>query len=69
MTKTTRKRVDKNAVITILATYNPKRKNSGGHARFELYKDGMTVAEYVAIGGKAADIRYDIAKGNIEIKS
>lgn len=33
--------------IKLLTTTNPKRETSDAHARFALYRDGMTVREYL----------------------
>lgn len=60
-------RVNKAAVITILCDSNPKNKNTKGFARFALYESGMTVADYVAKGGKVGDVRYDTRKGYIAL--
>jgi len=64
---TARKRFKKTAVITLLCDGNPKRKGSLAYQRFELYKDGMTVGEYVDAGGRTGDIHYDIAANLIEV--
>jgi hypothetical protein len=53
---------------------NPKRKNA--LAKFKLYRNGMSVAEYIEASHKfgtskataQADIRWDVAKGLIEVK-
>ena len=60
-------RVNKAAVITIVCESNPKNKNTKGFERFALYESGMTVADYLAKGGKAGDIRYDAKKGYISL--
>lgn len=52
----------------------PKAKNA--LAKFRLYRDGMSVAEYIEASHKfgtskataQADIRWDVAKGLIEVK-
>lgn len=44
---------------------NPKKKGSASHARFELYKDGMTVREALNVGITAADLKNDQGKGYI----
>lgn len=45
-------------VITVLAEANPKREGGKAHARFALYRSGMTVAEYkeacVSLEGRGA---------------
>ena len=46
--------------ITVLAPTNPKRPGSAAHARFALYRTGMTVAEFVAAGGRAVDLNWDV---------
>ena len=54
------------AKIKILAKDNPKR--AAAAERFALYKNGMTVDEYIAAGGKRADVNWDVAQGFIEVK-
>jgi hypothetical protein len=59
--------------ITVIATENPKRRTAA--KRFDLYKNGQTVAEYVEASKKAgnaaalanADIRWDHAAGFIKV--
>jgi hypothetical protein len=61
-------------VITLKVQGNPKR--AGAALRFNFYKDGMTVAQYQETmksnGGTPklamADMRWDFAKGYIDIK-
>jgi hypothetical protein len=48
------------AVIKVLVS-NPKREGSKAHARFALYRTGMTVAEYRAAVGDATNARADLA--------
>lgn len=45
---------------------NPKRGTAA--ERFALYKNGMTVDEYIAAGGKRADVNWDVGQGFIEVK-
>lgn len=64
-------------ILDVNAFTNPKRKNSASYKRFELYKAGMTVGEYldacVAHDGEnakpryryLADIRWDVERGFI----
>lgn len=52
--------------ITVLAKENPKR--AGAAARFALYKNGLTIGEYVAAGGTLADIRWDTKMNYISVK-
>lgn len=54
------------AKIKILVKENPKR--GGAADRYALYKNGMTVDEYIAAGGKRADVNWDVAQGFIEVK-
>ena len=51
------------AKITILTEdkKNPKREGTAAHARFALYRDGMTVAEFIKAGGTRADLAWDSA--------
>lgn len=63
--------------ITVAVEENPKRKNTKAHARFKLYKDEMTVAEYVSAvekkqpghkrRGAMADLNWDQKHGFITI--
>lgn len=67
-------------VITLKVTGNPKRPTGKSHKRFDLYKPGQTVAEYVqavvASGLPGAtkrlahdDLRWDAAHGFIEVNA
>ena len=51
--------------ITVLAESNPKRGESA--ERFALYRDGMTVGEYLAAGGVSKDVNWDAARGYISV--
>lgn len=53
--------------IKILVAKNPKRSGSAAHARFDLYKPGMTVGEFLKVGGWRADIRWDAKQKFIEV--
>jgi len=66
-TKKTRQRANKKAVITILVIANPKRQGTLACQRFDLYKDGMTVAEYIEAGGRTGDVNYDVAENYISL--
>ena len=46
---------------------NPKRPNTNAFSMFELYKDGMTVAQYVEAGGGRDWVRWDVSKGYITL--
>ncbi len=53
-------RLADNAVIRVLVDKNPKRETSAAGQRFDLYKKGMTVAEFLKAGGWRADMeRHD----------
>lgn len=54
----TRSRVDPNAKIKLLVKENPKRGEKSKKA-FALYRDGMTVGEFLKKGGTSADISWD----------
>lgn len=61
--------IDKNTVIRINTDGNPKREGTLAHARFALYEDGMTIAEYVAAGGRSSDVHYDSDHGDITLEA
>lgn len=44
---------------------NPKKPGSASHARFALYREGMTVSEALAAGVTTADVRWDSERGFI----
>lgn len=46
-------------VIRLLVTTNPKRPGTSSHDRFARYRDGMTVAQFVAAGGTTGDLTWD----------
>lgn len=58
--KKRRHRFSKKAVIKLLVIDNPKRKGTLAYDRYALYKDGMTIAEYVEAGGRSGDIKHDV---------
>lgn len=47
---------------------NPKKVGSASHARFELYRVGMTVSEFVAAGGTTGDVAWDAPRGFIKLE-
>ena len=47
---------------------NPKKPGSASHARFALYRDGMTVAEFCAAGGSPADVKWDAERSYITLE-
>lgn len=48
---------------------NPKREGAAAHARYNLYRVGMTVAEFIKAGGTSADVSWDARKGFIELSA
>lgn len=67
------------AVITLVATANPKAQGTASHKRFACYKSGITVGAYIAackagVAGAAtgrnarADIAWDAERGYITVK-
>lgn len=53
--------------IKLLTKENPKREGSESFKRFELYRKSKTVADFIAAGGTAGDVRYDANAGYIEV--
>ena len=57
--------------IKVLVESNPKRPSGKSHARFELYKTGMTTEEYIAAVGDrskaTADLKWDEERKYIEV--
>lgn len=47
---------------------NPKRMGSASYDRYNFYKEGMTVQEFITAGGTAGDIKHDVSKGFIKLK-
>ena len=44
---------------------NPKTKGSKSYLRYEKYKNASTASEYLSLGGKREDFRYDMSHGFI----
>lgn len=61
-------KIPNDATIRVLAEENPRRKGTKAHERFELFKDGMTVKEYLDAGGTRLAIRTNVEKGHIELE-
>jgi hypothetical protein len=55
-------------VVRLIATDNPKRPGSASHARFALYRDGMSVQEFCRLGGTRADVKWDAERGYISVE-
>lgn len=66
--KQTRVRYNRNLKIQLLVDENPKRKKSDSWHRFNLYRTGMTIAEYIAAGGMPGDINYDVKHQLISVQ-
>lgn len=54
-------------VIVQLVEKNPKIPNTKSYDRFKLYTLGMSVSEYLALGGLPGDIVHDVKKGYIVV--
>lgn len=67
--KKTRRRAHKTSIIKVLVESNPKRKGTLAYTRFELYRSGMTVAEYITAGGRTGDVNHDVTEGYIELQA
>lgn len=68
VTNGTRARRNDADVIRVTVDKNPKREGSEAHDRFALYRDGMTLAEYVAAGGRRSDLAYDTKHGFVTVE-
>ncbi len=53
--------------IRILVAANPKKPGSKAWHRFNLYKDGMTVNEFLRAGGTRSDLHYDTRNKFIDL--
>jgi hypothetical protein len=60
-----RKVVSTDTTVTGLrfVTENPKRPGTSSFARFAKYSAATSVAEFILLGGKMADLRWDLAHG------
>lgn len=54
-----RKPLSDDMVITMLVESNPKRPWGAAYKRFDLYREGMTVGEFLVLGGTRGDLWYD----------
>ena len=54
--------------ITLLVTANPKRPGTIAHRTFALYANGMSTHEFIAKGGFAAALAWDIKHKFIAVK-
>lgn len=53
--------------ITVEVKENPKREGTASAGRFDIYKNNMTVAKFLELGGTLADIAYDTRRGYISV--
>ena len=51
-----------------LVKENPRREGSIGHHSFSLIRDGMPYEEYIELGGRAGDIKWDVEHSFVELK-
>lgn len=58
----------KDRTISILVEVNPRREGTAGWHNFNLYRDGMTVAEYRAAGGASNHFNWDLKHGFISVE-
>ena len=59
---------DRDAKIQLCVPKNPKREGSGGWRRFNLYKNGMKIRDFLSAGGKTIDLDWDRARGFIAVE-
>jgi hypothetical protein len=62
-----RPRVNRAGLITVLVP-NPKRPESSAFHLFALYKTGMTVGDFLNLGGTLATLRWDKARKYISVE-
>lgn len=67
-TKSTSEKKKKDRIISILIDVNPRREGTAGWHNFNLYAEGMTVAEYRAAGGKSNHFNWDLKHGFISVE-
>ena len=59
--------ISEDSKIKIVSTENPRKEGTHGHANFEKYRDGMTVAEFRKIGLGMNHLRWDAEHGFIQL--
>lgn len=52
--------------IKVLVTENPRRPGTATYDIYNLYKDGITVADFVKAGGRRVDVKADYERGHID---
>lgn len=55
--------------IKVLVDANPRREGSKANARFALYRDGMTVEEFLAAGGPMPGLIFDVNHNWIAVEA
>ena len=63
-----RPRNNPDLVIVKVSKENPRKEGTHGWNSWNLLKEGMTVAEYAAAGGRGNDLRWDIDKGFVTLE-
>jgi len=56
---------DRDARIQVCVEKNPKREGSKGFKMFEIYRNGITIREFLEAGGRTIDIDWDRERGFI----
>jgi hypothetical protein len=46
---------------------NPKQPGFGSHTRFAFYRQGMTIGEYIAAGGRRSDVAFDLVRRIVKV--
>jgi len=59
---------DKDSRIQICVDKNPKREGCGGWKRFNLYKNGLKIRDFLANGGKTIDLDWDRERGFVAVE-
>ena len=59
---------DKDSRIQICVDKNPKREGCGGWKRFNLYKTGLKIRDFLANGGKTIDLDWDRERGFVAVE-
>lgn len=54
--------------IAWVSEKNPKKPGSAAHAKFALYRVGMTIDEFVSAGGTLADVKWDTERSFVKLE-
>lgn len=49
--------------VVVSVAHNPKREGSACRARYDLWRVGATIDDYLAAGGTREDVRWDLRQG------